>query len=280
MKRHGRRHVPGKCCFHGYMAINTFARKEIKFLLDMEQYKELVAEIHKYMEPDKYCVGGREYGIYNIYYDTPDDYLIRESLSKPYYKEKIRLRSYYSPASPDSLVFLEIKKKIGGIVTKRRVSMTLAESAEYLATRKKPVSKKYITGQVFAELDAFLDHYPIQPKQYISYQREAFFGKDNSEFRLTFDRKITERRYDLGLDYASYGNQIIGADQRLMEVKVGDAMPEWIVRKLSELGIYKTSFSKYGRAYANFVQEQAANSHIYISGISVVKNNIIMNRSV
>ncbi len=88
------------------MAINTFARKEIKFLLDMYQYEELMKVIGNYMNPDKYCVGGKEYGIYNIYYDTPDDFLIRESLAKPYYKEKIRLRSYYSPASPDSPVFL------------------------------------------------------------------------------------------------------------------------------------------------------------------------------
>ncbi len=238
------------------MAINTFARKEIKFLLDMNQYKSLIEVIPIYMNPDKYCVGGKEYGIYNIYYDTPDDYLIRESLAKPYYKEKIRLRSYYSPASPEDLVFLEIKKKIGGIVTKRRVSMTLAESDEYFLSRTKPKVKKYITGQVFSELDVFLDTYPISPKQYISYQREAFFGKDDGDFRLTFDRKITERRYDLGLDYESYGNYIIGADQRLMEVKVGNAVPEWLIEKLSELQIYKTSFSKYGRAYQNFVREQ------------------------
>lgn len=262
------------------MAINTFARKEIKFLLDMNQYHELIETISEYMNPDKYCIGGKEYGIYNIYYDTSDDFLIRESLSKPYYKEKIRLRSYYSPAEPDAPVFLEIKKKIGGIVTKRRVSMTLAESDEYFATRHKPEIKKYITGQVFTELDAFLNHYQIVPKQYISYQREAFFGKDNKDFRLTFDRKITERRYDLHLSNESYGNYIIGADQRLMEVKVGDSMPAWLVQKLSELGIYKTSFSKYGRAYANFVKEQAGKSHIQISGISMINNKILVNRSV
>ena len=262
------------------MAINTFARKEIKFLLDMHQYEELMKVISNYMNPDKYCVGGKEYGIYNIYYDTPDDFLIRESLSKPYYKEKIRLRSYYSPASPDSPVFLEIKKKIGGIVTKRRVSMTLAESDEYFATRRKPEIKKYITGQVFSELDAFLAHYPVQPKQYISYQREAFFGKDNKDFRLTFDRKLTDRRFDLSLSEESYGNYLIGADQRLMEVKVSDSMPAWLVEKLSELQIYKTSFSKYGKAYTNYVQEQATTSHIMISGISMIKNNILVNRSV
>jgi len=262
------------------MAINTFARKEIKFLLDMEQYHGLMEVIGEYMNPDKYCVGGKEYGIYNIYYDTPDDFLIRESLAKPYYKEKIRLRSYYSPAESDSPVFLEIKKKIGGIVTKRRVSMTLAESEEYFLTRKKPHSDKYITNQVFTELDAFLDHYPIAPKQYISYQREAFFGKDNKDFRLTFDRKLTERRYDLSLDCRSYGNFIIEKDQRLMEVKVSDSMPDWLVRKLSELKIYKTSFSKYGRAYTDFVKEQATKSRIQISGISMINNKILLNRSV
>lgn len=263
------------------MAINTFARKEIKFLLNMQQYESLMNVIHEYMNPDKYCVGGREYGIYNIYYDTPDDFLIRESLAKPYYKEKIRLRSYYSPAASDDTVFLEIKKKIGGIVTKRRVSMTLAESEAYFYERSKPEITKYITEQVFRELDVFLDHYPVVPKQYISYQREAFFGKDNSDFRLTFDRKITERRYDLGLDYESYGNFIIGEDQRLMEVKVSDSMPDWLVGKLSELQIYKTSFSKYGRAYENFVKSNIEKSEpIKISGISMVNNNILINRSV
>ena len=245
------------------MAINTFARKEIKFLLNMDQYHGLMEVISEYMNPDKFCIGGKEYGIYNIYYDTPDDYLIRESLSKPYYKEKIRLRSYYSPAAPDDTVFLEIKKKIGGIVTKRRVSMTLEESDAYFRDRSKPEFTKYITEQVFRELDVFLDSYPIAPKQ------------------------ITERRYDLGLNYESYGNYIIGADQRLMEVKVSNAIPDWLVKKLSELQIYKTSFSKYGRAYQNFVKSQLEDAQqtdgrrrIYISGISMIKNNVLMNRSV
>ncbi len=261
------------------MAINTFARKEIKFLLDMKQYENLMETLQLYMNPDKFCVGGKEYGIYNIYYDTPDDYLIRESLSKPYYKEKIRLRSYYSPASPDSLVFLEIKKKIGGIVTKRRVSMTLAESDEYFRSRRKPHTDKYITEQVFRELDVFLDMYHVFPKQYISYQREAFFGKDDKDFRLTFDRQITERRNDLSLSYESYGNQIIGIDQRLMEVKVGNAVPEWLIAKLSELGIYKISFSKYGRAYQNFVKSGIEKQIKISSGIQI-KNNVLLNRSV
>lgn len=245
------------------MAINTFARKEIKFLLNKSQYEYMLDDIYKYMNPDKFCIGGKEYGVYNIYYDTDDDFLIRESLAKPYYKEKIRLRSYYSPAKPDDTVFLEIKKKIGGIVAKRRVTFTLAESDIYLDTRKKPSSDKYIINQVFKELDVFLSNYSVRPKQYISYQRTAFFGKDNGDFRLTFDRKITERRDDLFLSSPSYGNQIIDENERLMEVKVSDSIPDWLIKCLSDMKVYKTSFSKYGRAYEMYIE-----------------NNILNNRSV
>ncbi len=226
-------------------------------MLNMEQYEALLEEIHKYMIPDKYCVGGKEYGIYNIYYDTPDDYLIRESIAKPYYKEKIRLRSYFSPAGPDDKVFLEVKKKIGGIVTKRRVTMTLAEAEDYMFHRKKPMDmSKYIQKQIFSELDIFLERFPVAPKQYISYQRSAFFGKDDKDFRLTFDRQLTERRYDVSLALPSYGSQILAPNQRLMEVKIAGSMPLWLSQKLAELQIYKTSFSKYGRAYQRFIKTQ------------------------
>lgn len=234
------------------MAIRTFKRKEIKFLLSDEQYKALIPVLEDYMRPDEYCIDGNEYGIFNLYYDTEDNYLIRESLSKPYYKEKLRLRSYYSPAKPTDKVFLEIKKKIGGIVVKRRVTMTLAEATRYIETGEKPVSDKYIQNQVFAELDNFLSRYDVSPKQYISYQRSAYFGKDDSNFRVTFDRNITARRNDLRLSSESYGWQIISPTQHLMEIKISDSIPLWLAIQLTELGIYRISFSKYGTAYKQY----------------------------
>lgn len=239
------------------MAISTFQRREVKFLLSKEQFDALLPVVHTYMNPDAYCVDGKEYGIYNIYYDTPDNFLIRQSIEKPYYKEKLRLRSYYSPASPDSSVFLEVKKKIGGIVTKRRVAMTLSEAEVYIQSRVKPHYERFIDKQVMREMDVFLNFYDsIQPRQYISYQRAAFFGKDDPDFRLTFDRQITARRCDLTLAKGSYGSQLILPDQRLMEIKVPGAFPLWMTQALSDLQIRKRSFSKYGRAYLNHVREQ------------------------
>ena len=239
------------------MAISTFQRREVKFLLSKEQFDALLPIVHEHMNPDAYCVDGKEYGIYNLYYDTPDNYLIRTSIQKPYFKEKLRLRSYYSPAAPDASVFLEIKRKVGGIVTKRRVAMTLVDAETYIQTRVKPYYERFIDQQVMKEMDVFLNFYDsIQPRQYISYQRAAFFGKDDPEFRLTFDRDITERRSDLTLSKPSYGGKIILPDQRLMEIKVPGSIPLWMSQALSELEIRRHSFSKYGNAYKNFVREQ------------------------
>ncbi len=237
------------------MAIQTFERREIKFLLNLEQYEALSEVLEEYMNPDPYCVDGKTYGIYNVYYDTVNDDLIRQSIEKPYYKEKIRLRSYMSPAGPDDRVFLEIKKKIGGVVNKRRVTMTLSEAEEYIKNGTYPADNgKYIQRQVLKELDVLLERYPVQPKQYISYERAAYFGKDDSGFRLTFDHNITARRTEVALDTESYGEQLIGEDQRLMEVKISKSMPMWLANELARLKIYKISFSKYGTAYNNEIR--------------------------
>ncbi len=241
------------------MAISTFKRKEIKFILDEKQYSRLNSVLVEYMNPDAFCVDGKEYGIYNIYYDTPDNFLVRESLEKPYYKEKIRLRSYFSPAKEDDNVYLEIKKKIGGIVTKRRISLKLRQANAFIFEGELPDfsndKKAYIQKQVLNELVVFLKNYPVVPRQYISYQRSAFFGKDDGNFRLTFDRAITQRRFDVSLEKPNYGSQILLPGQYLMEVKIGASMPIWLSQQLAALGVYKTSFSKYGRAFKSFITE-------------------------
>ena len=139
--------------------------------------------------------------------------------------------------------------------------MSLIDAETYIQTRVKPHYERFIDRQVIKELDVFLNFYEsIQPRQYISYQRAAFFGKDDPEFRLTFDRQITARRYDLSLSKASYGEQIILPDQRLMEIKVPGSLPLWMSQALSELEIRRVSFSKYGNAYKNFIRESIAES--------------------
>ncbi len=117
------------------MAIKSFKRYEKKYLLNQTQYDELIKRLSEYMNTDEYCKDGKNYSIYNIYYDTDDNQVIRHSISKPYYKEKLRLRSYKVPKSLDDKVFIELKKKINGVVNKRRVVLTLGEAYKFLDFR-------------------------------------------------------------------------------------------------------------------------------------------------
>lgn len=234
------------------MAIKSFKRYEKKFLLSKEQYNNLIPRLLEYMNPDEHCKSGKNYSIYNIYYDTENDDVIRHSISKPYYKEKLRLRSYNIPTSLNDKVFLELKKKINGIVNKRRVVLTLEEAYRFLELGQKPVSNDYVNKQVINEIEYYLSKKHVSPKVYIGYTRKAFFGKEDRDFRLTFDSKILTRRDDLSLEAGCFGENILEENQYLMEVKILGAMPLWFTNILSESEIYNTHFSKYGNEYMKY----------------------------
>mgnify|MGYP006395032435 CR=1 FL=1 len=231
------------------MAIATFKRYELKFLIDGRQYRAILPALLEHMKPDAYCTGGRDYRIYNIYYDTDDNRIIRSSLDKPYHKEKLRLRSYSSPTPPEGEVFLEIKKKTGGIVHKRRASMTLSEAYRFVGNGEPPETSDYINAQVIREIDFFMKQNPVHPAAYIAYRRKAFFGKTDRNFRITLDYDVRTRRDNIGLEKECSGEELLDDDRYLMEVKISDSVPLWLADLLAQEGIYRTSFSKYGTEY-------------------------------
>jgi len=230
------------------MAIEVFNRSECKFLIDEEVYEELNIKLLQYMERDDYNKTHDFYTISNIYYDTEDNFLIRNSLAKPKYREKLRIRAYGVP-DVDDKAYLEIKKKVNGLGNKRRTSLKLNETYEFLSTGEKPKLKSYMNKQVINEIEYMLKLYNLEPKTYIAYDRRAMFGKDNREVRITFDTNIRTRRYDLKLEAGDYGEPLLEKGKWLMEVKVEKNIPIWLARLLSEYKIYKASFSKYGNEY-------------------------------
>ena len=190
------------------MAIKSFKRYEKKYLLTGEHYEKLIPRLLEYMKMDDHCVNN-SYSIYNIYYDTDDNSVIRHSISKPYYKEKLRLRSYKIPQSPSDKVFLELKKKINKIVNKRRAIITLEEAYNFLEFGERPKCTDFITEQVINEIEYYLSHTKVNPTVYIGYNRIAFFGKEDKDFRLTIDSKIITRREDLFLESGCHGTDIL-----------------------------------------------------------------------
>lgn len=234
------------------MAIEVFNRYEHKYLLDRKTYEKVIATINEHMNMDLYNIDGKPYTISNIYYDTPDDFLIRASLSKPLYKEKLRLRSY-GVSQMNSKVFLEIKKKCRGLVNKRRTALVLGEAYDFVENRIAPTKKEYMNTQVVNEIKYFLNVYNLKPRLYLAYDRIAYFDRDNSDLRISFDMNIRSRRYDLGLELGDYGKQLLDRGIYLMEIKTALAMPLWLTHMLAELDIKRSSFSKYGAEYMQYI---------------------------
>lgn len=235
------------------MAIEVFNRHEQKYLLDADTFQKVLKVMDEHMMPDKYNVNHKPYTISNIYFDTEDDYLIRTSLSKPKYKEKLRLRSYGVPNN-DCNVFLEIKKKFNDIVNKRRTVLKLSEAYNFISSGKPPELKEYMNKQVLKEIEYFLQVYNVKPKVYLAYDRIAYFEKGNDDLRISFDKNIRTRRYDVALEDGDYGEKLLPDGVYLMEVKTSKAMPLWLTDMLAKYDIKRRSFSKYGTEFIHQLQ--------------------------
>ena len=226
--------------------IVVMKRYEMKYLMNAEQTEYFKESVKGHMEIDKFGLTP----IASLYYDTPDYRLIRTSLEKPLFKEKIRLRSY-GIAEDESPVFLELKRKAYGIVYKRRVSTTI------------PLVKKFFDyegdicagGQINSEITTFRDYYEtLVPACMIIYDRIAYF-QPGGDLRLTIDHNPRYRYEDLDLRVSMDGNSLLKEGWTILEVKVQEAVPLWLSAILTKGHIYKNSFSKYGEAYKRAAQQ-------------------------
>jgi len=222
----------------------VFNRVEKKYLLNKQEYKLLLKKMKPYIIPDQYSKSI----ICNLYFDTNNFDLIKRSIEKPVYKEKVRLRSYGIP-SLDSTVFLEIKKKYKKQVNKRRISLPLKEIYKFLENTNE-------NTQIEKEIAYTLKFYQLKPMVYLAYNRLAFCGKNNPDFRITFDTNIRYRKDNLKLELGDQGKTILSDGTYIMEVKANFSYPLWFCTLLSELHIYPTTFSKYGKVYQTILKEE------------------------
>ncbi|MBR6902670.1 MAG: polyphosphate polymerase domain-containing protein [Clostridia bacterium] len=170
-------------------------------------------------------------------------------MESPVYKEKLRVRSY-ELAHSDSTVFVELKKKYDHIVYKRRIPLKTNQAEEWLSGK----TERPINSQIAKEIDYFLQFYKtLKPAIFLSYEREAYFSKTNSDLRITFDENILSRQTDMSLKADVSGEYVFPYELTLMEIKCSGAMPKWLSKALSKNGLFKTSFSKYGNAYINSI---------------------------
>lgn len=216
----------------------SFKRHEIKYLITINQYINLMNYLSDKVEKDVFYKST----IYNVYYDTDNFELIRKSIEKPIYKEKLRIRSYDKPTL-DSSVYVELKKKYDHIVYKRR------EKIAY----KYVLNNSFLEGaetQIDREIKYFNDFYGgLTPKMFLSYEREAYYFKTDKQIRITFDTNIKYRTENVNLLPSNSDIKLLSNNLVLMELKVPFSIPYDLAKYLSSEKIFKTPFSKYGTAY-------------------------------
>ena len=221
----------------------TFSRYEKKYLLDLKQYERLMDRLKEYVVPDKFF----NCQIRSIYYDTDSYQLIRRSIEKPEYKEKLRIRSY-KETEDDEKVFVEFKKKLDGIVYKRRTKAICKDVIEDI------YNCQFTDSQISNEIKYALNYYNnLHPAFYIGCTRTSYKAKDDDFLRITFDSDIKYRRNNLCLKADITDKSV--TDKIVMEIKVGNAMPLWLCEILDEVKAYPRGFSKVGTAFEKEVKE-------------------------
>ena len=229
----------------------SFQRYEKKYLMTAGQYEALWAELSPRLRPDEYFSST----VCSLYYDTDDYSLIRHSIQKPVYKEKLRLRSYGIP-DDNSPVFVELKKKFKGIVYKRRIELEKSAAAAWLDGGPAPDD-----SQISREIDWVINRYELSPKIIICCDREAWVDRENSELRFTFDKNIRYREDELDLSLGDRGRLLLEDGSVLMEIKMPETSPLWLAELLSRHKVFPAGFSKYGKSYEQKLMEE------YYSGV-------------
>lgn len=220
----------------------VFQRIEKKYILTRDQYNCLRSRIAPYMQEDEYGLST----ICNLYYDTDSYELIRRSIERPNYKDKLRLRCYGIPEKT-SPSFIEIKKKYLGIVYKRRIELPLDQAELFLDMQKQPADIS--NQQIFEEIKYFMSFYKPKKKIYIAYDRTALIGREDPSLRITFDTNVRSRESDLNLCQGDFGEPYFSKGEAILEIKTATAYPLWLTKILNENSIYPASFSKYGAFY-------------------------------
>lgn len=218
----------------------SFQRYEEKFWLTPNQKQALQDLVSLHIRPDAYP----HYTICNIYYDTPDFRLIRASLEKPDYKEKLRCRSYGVPGR-NAPVFLELKKKCYGIVCKRPITLP----ADRMELVLNGLSIQGQQTQIAKEITWFQQLNCAEPSVFLAYDRVAYSGVEDPEVRITFDTQLRYRTTELDLRLGDAGSAMLDDDRILMELKLPGVCPLWLSQALSRISAFPTSFSKYGHCY-------------------------------
>ncbi len=229
--------------------IRQFNRFELKYLLTKEEAERVESAMGSYLVPDEHGDGKGDYPIESLYYDSPDRRCYWEKVEGLKFRRKLRIRRYggCGPLLGTSPVFVEIKQRVDRVTQKRRMKLSYADSLE-LCSGSSAASGRAIDETIAAEIVVFADEYRLAPSCIISYTRRALIGtKYDSGLRVTFDSDLRFRTADLDLATTERGRRMLPPGSVVMEIKVNERVPYWLVELVAARNLRLARISKYCR---------------------------------
>lgn len=246
----------------------TYRRRfERKYIIDFATYLNIKKDIEKYFVPDKYGDKEGRYTVSSLYYDSPDWRFYNEKEAGIENRVKVRLRTYKdlcgNPLLPKNQVLLEIKRKFGFCIVKKKLMLEENEAKKFL---EKPDLNKEFLNQFKDKLaksvlieSAYLKYlYNLRPAIVVKYIRQAFVNKFGPPVRITFDSNIKYRITNL------IANDIICKDYSLnpkyliLEIKYDEIFPIWIERLIEKHNLPLQNFSKYCESVDKLFEKREA----------------------
>jgi len=230
-----------------------FERYELKYHISRSFIPDIRSIMDPYVRHDPYCAGlvGNQYTVRSIYFDSASLDFYFEKLDSVRVRKKLRVRTYN--LAPDGApAFLEIKRKIGRRGLKERLRLDLDRVDPALGEFDPADALPALSFHERKVLDKFRFHLEtrdMRPAVLVSYEREAFLGRENERYRVTFDQNIRSLiRPDLDQIFEEEDLRVFEQDDFVLEMKFDERMPRWMTRVVRLLDLRSESYSKYVHA--------------------------------
>jgi VTC domain len=224
--------------------VKHFNRFELKYLLPVERVPALVSALSPYVRADPHSEGAGPsgYPIHSVYWDSPQLRCFWEKIEGLKVRRKLRLRRY---GDADD-VFLEIKQRVDRTLQKRRVVWPLARVAEAEEPDALDALLEESDDRVAREILFLRRTYDLRPTMGISYRRRAFFARNESDLRVTFDTRVQYHAAEPSVaQLGESGRYVVAPALAVLEIKFGHAVPLWLCKLVSHFELRMVRFSKY-----------------------------------
>ncbi|MCP4679361.1 MAG: polyphosphate polymerase domain-containing protein [Deltaproteobacteria bacterium] len=226
--------------------IRRFNRYELKYIVQLEKAERIMADLMNFTEPDSY--GGRSgYPLVSLYYDSPAMDFYWAKIEGIKFRRKLRIRIYpKDPIDTTTEGMVEIKQRINRTVQKRRLKLPLDEAEDLCRGTLTRDDLDPMDQQVASEVQYMVNAMHLSPTCITAYHRKAFIGGHyDAGLRITFDTNVSYRVHGLTVNQDAENHLIMPPDWSIMEVKVNDAVPDWVTSLLSRHRCSLRRVSKY-----------------------------------